>query len=82
MKTEPVNTMNLSAGQLESVRDLINDKQDVLFDKLHALPDELKHGPSGDGLRENLRYWDAIRGEVSRVASIAWNRQHMEQASR
>jgi len=74
--------INLSAGQLESLRDLINDKQDRLFDTLHALPDALKHGGRGDGLRENLKYWDDVRKEVSRVATLAWNEQHLQQAPR
>ncbi len=53
-------TIQLTDTQAARVRDLVNDKQDALFDKLSALPDTLKHGARGDGLRGSLRFWDSI----------------------
>lgn len=84
MKTQ----INLTAGQLSSLRELVNTKQDALFDKLQAHEagaDQGAHRPVGErgrALRESLRYWDEIDRAIRDAHGIAFDAQHAAQANR
>lgn len=49
----------LSAGQLSRLRDLVNDNQDRLFEKLGVNVKEGREARA-NGIRESLKFWDAI----------------------
>ncbi len=65
-------TIVLTDLQAARLRDIVNEKQDALFDKLQAAVAAKNDGRSA-GLRESLQFWDfvdcALRDAKSEGAS-------------
>jgi len=67
-------TIQLSAGELARLADVVNDKQDVMFERLQAVvalearatePSDRKAAQGrAEGLRETLRFWAAVEREI------------------
>jgi hypothetical protein len=52
-------TITLTDGQASRLRDIVNDKQDALFEKLRVAS-QGANVTRADALRESLRFWDEI----------------------
>ncbi len=52
-------TIVLTDLQAARLRDIVNDKQDALFDKLQTAVSAKNEGRAA-GLRESLQFWDFI----------------------
>jgi hypothetical protein len=74
-------TIRLTVGELQSLSELVNEKQDMLFERLQGVDaiqagtsepgDRNAAGARGQGLRESLRYWDGIERQVQAARYLA-----------
>lgn len=57
----------LSREQVNSILDLVNERQDSLFDKLQTAVRNKASDARQQGIRDALKYWDAIDLEMKKV---------------
>lgn len=71
----------LNAGQLARLRDLVNENQDRLFDKLQLNVKEGREARA-EGLRESLKFWDAIDAALRETHAFASDVEQAEERHR
>ncbi len=62
--------ISLSLPHVSRLRELVNERQDALFDKLtRAVADKASDGRQ-EGLRDSLKFWSAIDNALKNAVTI------------